>query len=399
MKRAFVIVIALIGLVGCDAVDVSVGEEITSEALMPTARPLPIPQTDEFDEFALAQTVFSPNIIFSPAGNYVEPFVNQENMPFYVLKEEFEFAIVVDWRSVWLSGAEGELILELAVAIKTPEMEAFEEWAQVSTGFIGDDGPSFGGERLFVEIDFPESGVYDLRSSVYIEVTSDAFGEQVLEPQTQNRVIVFDSPDDSWRDAHQFFRAPFGNLEYQGVLPDWRAWNLGPCDLFTENPDLTRLIDDACLAYEGGNLQEAAPTLFSALNNIDSDDPIFVARLRDQLGLIAMTSQEWVIAVRQFRESLNLWQNQGRAFETMNALHNLGIALVMAERGNEGWRTLEQAIQLREQLEDYEGATLTWASLVLYWEAYDDLDEILWAMQEEDMPQFEPFAEWVQARQ
>lgn len=59
------------------------------------------------------------------------------------------------------------------------------------------------------------------------------------------------------------------------------------------------------------------------------------------LGLIARRTDDGAAAETHFRRVLDLWPDQP------DALHELGVALLMAERANEALRLLDQAAQLR----------------------------------------------------
>ncbi len=61
------------------------------------------------------------------------------------------------------------------------------------------------------------------------------------------------------------------------------------------------------------------------------------------LGLVARRTDDGAAAEAHFRRVLDLWPDQP------DALHELGVALLMAERTNEALRLLDQAAQLRPQ--------------------------------------------------
>jgi tetratricopeptide (TPR) repeat protein len=155
-------------------------------------------------------------------------------------------------------------------------------------------------------------------------------------------------------------------LEWQGIFLDWRAWNLGPCAVRLDDPALMRQLDDACVAAENGDWQGATTALQTALDL--TDDRVLTATLRGHIGMLAAVAETWNVAVRNFREALDLWTMQGDSLAVAITLHNLGIVLIKLEQWEEGSALLSQGWRLRDEIGDYTGNALTWGQFGLIWD-------------------------------
>jgi tetratricopeptide (TPR) repeat protein len=208
-----------------------------------------------------------------------------------------------------------------------------------------------------------------VRADVEARARDDGGNEDARSASFETRVIALPPADSARVEAAQdttLHQPRLGELEWQGIFLDWRAWNLGPCAVRLDDPALMRQLDDACVAAENGDWQGATTALQTALDL--TDDRVLTATLRGHIGMLAAVAETWNVAVRNFREALDLWTMQGDSLAVAITLHNLGIVLIKLEQWEEGSALLSQGWRLRDEIGDYTGNALTWGQFGLIWD-------------------------------
>ncbi|MGF1506223.1 MAG: tetratricopeptide repeat protein, partial [Anaerolineae bacterium] len=343
MKRS-VGLLAILLLAGCRVIQVAVGQEDPR----PFASGLPL--VDE----GVVRPVAGVGVAFSSGEPAVT--ISAEPLPErdYILVGE-PYHLRTQWALVWPEGtsdaAGGEIIVEI------------EGLGVVGEGYldhVDKIGPDLWQDTVDAVVEIPEAGAYTGQAIIFMEVNGD-----VIEERIPFGITALPFPDESDRPAESLLEPAFGELEYDGIFLDWRAWYGGPCRLEADTPETIRLLDEACLFATELALVETADLLLEALDQ-SRDDPVLQARLRDQLGVIYAVFGDWEIAARQFRESLRIWETQADTLATAAALHNLGTAEMMLGQDAAGEALLIHAVQIRDLADDWPAVLLTWALFSVY---------------------------------
>lgn len=403
--RVFALSFSLL-LSACGLVDVKLGSIPTPTiAPIPTETALPprveaaaglVAYNAPDDDSVLVRTIAYPHLLYFPGGVTVEMFDQSANPQEYmVITNGLGFRLRANWDALWLSDAYGTGHVVMDVYWKPPGHDDFEYAQYAATEDWEVYGADFRNELLDATLYFPEAGVYGVRAVLTV-AASDGNGSDFTDEMTyETEVVALNSPESIESSALQ---PPFGDLENNGLLLDWRGWAFGPCFIKTEdNPEATRALDQACSAVESGDGPGAQNALQAALDTL-GDDPVLQGRLRQQMGTLAAVAGQWNAAARHFGEALSLWQNQYNAFEVGIALHNLATALLAAQHAEEAAPLLDQAGQLRDQMGDYPAATLTWAELAYYyWQSVEALDYYVQVLNENGLPQAAVVQAWADA--
>ncbi|MDZ4764482.1 MAG: tetratricopeptide repeat protein [Chloroflexota bacterium] len=377
-----------------------VGALPTPTLAPPTATPIPTPTPDiiaqssqgagerpsEWDDGDVTLiTMASPYLVFADGGRAIELFEDGFSAREYVLIER-GFRLRVQWNGLWLANAHGVANLTMAVNVQPPWASEYESWDWVSTDDVEGWGSSYQLQLLDSTLWFSEPGAYRVSAEVDVTVRDDD-GEDTRSANFETELMALVPPEsiDAAEDV-TLIQPRLGDLEYQGVFIDWRAWGLGPCAVRVDDSALTRKLDEACVAADSGDWQGGTLALQAALDIVD-DDAELAALLRGHIGVLASVAGAWNVAARNYREALDLWIEQGRAYETALTLHNLGIALVELQRWDEGVDLLEQSWRLRDKLGDYVGTALTYGQFSMYWDSAESQTDASNTMREYGMPQ------------
>lgn len=327
------------------------------------------------DDAMIVRTVAYPHLVYSPDGMAIEMMEQWPAEQEYMLYDNgVGLRLRADWRALWLSDSYGKGHIVMDVWLQSPGMEDFEYAQYAAAQPFEGWGADFRNELLDATLYFAAPGMYRVRAVVTAKTWDDSGGEALRETTYEVGVVALSSPA-AWPTSDPADFAPrFGEVESWDFLLDWRGWGDGPCYIQTDdNAEATRRLDEACVAVENGDSSGAESALTAALDAL-RDDPRLLGLLRGQLGLLASAQGQWNVAARHFQESLELWRAEDQSQEVVIALHNLGIALLAAERWDEGSYHLSQSAQLAEQMEDWGGAMLGWAQLSRYWESQESLD-------------------------
>jgi len=401
----FVMMCVLVISAGCAAIDVRV-EPITAATptVVPTPQPPPTPEVQaQFSAGLVAReapddsevevaNIAAPHLIFNGDGSVVVEMMPEEpdDEAYFVVNTGIGLRLRVDWRAIWLAGGAGGGRVGMDVYLRAPDAAEDDfRWVEnTSTADFGLEGANHLEELLDSTLYLPGAGDYGVRVEVKAEAWNEATGASAKGTHTyQVMVRAVNQPDDLLNSIEALSPA-FGDLEWQGVLLDWRGWRFGPCFVRSEgNVDFTRLLDEACSAFEAGDWDSAANALQDGLSADES--PALQNRLRQQLGFLAAASGRWNVAVRHFTEGLSIAHGLQDSLEVAIALHNLGVALIKAGFADEGETRMWQALNLYDQMEDWAATTLTWGELGLYWGSLETLDWVVPALYEHGLPQAE----------
>jgi hypothetical protein len=396
-----IVLLAALWVGGCAAVDVRVESLATlTPAPSPTAPPPPTPAVQaEFNAGLVAREapddsavrVFelaAPHLIYQSDGS-----VMVEMMPewvaervYFVVNTGRGVRLRLNWRAVWLAGGAGNGRVGMDVYLRTPDSPEFQWVETASTADFYEEGVTFREELLDSTLYLPAAGEYVVRADLKAEAWNDAIGAYADGAHThETTVVALNQPDDLVNTLEGLSPA-FGELEAQGVFLDWRGWRFGPCFVRAEgNPEFTRLLDEACSAFEGGDWESAANALQDALNT--TDDPSLHNRLRQQLGTIAAAAGRWNVAVRHFTEGERVALGLQDALEVAIAQHNLGVGLIYAGFGEQAEPYLWQSLTLYDQMEDWVGATVAWGQFAVYWQDPETFEWVVPSLYESGLPQ------------
>jgi len=393
LRITFLLVLAL---PGCRLMNVDMGSAAapTVEAIvLPPIEPVTTSSSETLfntswdDNANVVQTLAYPHLVFTYDGIRIEGF-DQENPPqqYVIYNAGFGYRQRIDWDALWFGDVYGVGSLNIDVYVQPPDADEYSQWESVSTGDIEGWGAEFRDERLDVTIYFSQPGRYRVRAETYVSGYTDENEPTELQNSFDTDVIALSMPPEAWllqsfEDAHPFL----GDLETNGVFMDWRAWSFGPCTLQSDDEAFIRAVDAACQAVETGDLERSADELQRALDL--TDDAWQIATIRDQLGLIAAVLARWNIAARHFGEAHDAWESLDNAAAVGRALHNLGNMLLQGGRWREGENALQQAGQLRDQIDDDLGNALTWGQLGVYWDSYDMINDNAQTLSEYGLPQ------------
>jgi tetratricopeptide (TPR) repeat protein len=293
--------------------------------------------------------------------------------PWYVLIDEAELLFQVNWFGYWAEGAAGSAEIYAELTAEPTEGEPL--FTDAESGEFGEDGPLYINKAVVLPFEADEVGRY----GVTISVTALAAGEgAIAEGGYSTEVVALSRPVGDFPDDGE---PRFGTLEEDGFFLDWRGWRGGPCRTSVDDAAVTRTLDEACLV--GEDAEALAALLTEALEG--DLTPAEQARIREQAGYAYAARGDWEIAARQFREALRRWEDEDDAYAVAVALHNLGVAEGALGRPAEA--LLVQAIELREQMDDWSGFFVTWAQLGVLWQDAGTLYEAAEALEELGWPQ------------
>jgi hypothetical protein len=401
----FALLITILLLSACGLVDVQVEETLTPELVAtPTAFQQSAPAAvvlsygAEDDDVMVVRSVAYPHIVLSESGATIEPFEQALQPQDYLASAgEFGFRLRTDWRMLWLQDVHGISNVTLEVYVKPPWAEDYESWDYVSTDDREQWGASFENELLDSTLYLPDAGMYGVRAVLTVNARLDDQPDTTHQSTYETQVVVVSKPSDNLPSSVEYFQPAFGELENYGALLDWRSWAFGPCSLSSENQTVTRLMDQACVALEGGDLDAVTVALQQALD--EEEGRRTLATIRGQLGVLAAVYGQWNNAARNFREALNLWLVEDDALGVMTGLHNLGASLAFAGRWEEGVSTLQQAEQLQHQMGDWPGVLFTNGQLAVLWQSVEYAQYVADQMSEAGLPQADPLYAWVESMQ
>jgi hypothetical protein len=402
LASAALLMIGLL-LAACGVVDIRVEETLTPVAL-PTATAFqqssPSGQALSYgaddDKTMVVRTIAYPHIVLSANGISIELF--QQSLlerEYLAIDSGYAFRLRTDWRALWLEDIHGFQSVTMEVYLQPPWNDEYEYWDYVSTEDREAWGADFQNELLDSTIWLSDPGLYSLRVVLTIKGRLDEQPEQTQTATLETELVLMSKPVDDPPLENEYFQPVFGELENQQVFPDWRSWAFGPCAVTTDNQTVTRLLDEACVAVENGDLDTTITRLQQSLD--EEQNPRVLAVLRGQLGMLAAVFGQFNIGARHFREALNLWQAEDDALGTASSLHNLGILTALSGRWNEGEYWLNQSAQLQTQISDWVGGMLTGAQLSVYWGATEYADYIIDQLNERGLPQAEPLQAWLDA--
>ncbi|MBI5668570.1 MAG: tetratricopeptide repeat protein [Chloroflexi bacterium] len=394
---------AAVLLAACGLVDVRVEETLTPVP-QPTATPFrqasasggALSYGAEDDDSMVVRTVAYPHIVLGRNGAEIEPF-EQTLLPqeYISANSGYGFRLRVDWRMLWLQDVHGTGRVTMETFVQPPWSSDYESWDWVSTEDREAWGPDFQNELLDSTLWLDTPGLYRVRAMVEVHTWIENVGERGSQAIFETQLLVLSVPPEGIPSSNEYFVPTFGDLESQGLFPDWRGWAFGPCAVTTDNETVTRLLDAACLSVEAGDLNAAAVNLQQTLDA--EQNPRILATVRGQLGMLAAVNSQWNIAARNFREALNLWQAEDDAVGVAHSLHNLGTVLIWAGRSEEGDYWLNQANQLQNQIGDWIGGLFTAAQFSVYWNATDYAEYVVGEFNNRGLPQAEPLQAWLDA--
>ncbi|MBK8020033.1 MAG: hypothetical protein IPK19_01095 [Chloroflexi bacterium] len=391
-------------LSACSAVSVQVAPlttptpEPTAEPTQPYIPPLTVQSTpaagyvayDTPDDSEVTLLVVAdPYIVFAPGGVHIEMMPGWTNgTEYFVVNTGRGVRLRVTWRSLWTADSQGAGSVGIEVWLKASGSEGDYQYVDSAvTADFESGGPDHREEVLDTTIYLPGTGRYLLRAVATVNADdytagASTSGEHVYETE----IIAFNQPE-SFPSAIEDVTPRFGDLESeQRAILDWRGWRYGPCFVQTEdNPDATRLLDDACVAAEAGDWETAANALQDALGAV-GEDVWRQNRFRQQLGTLASVTGNWNVAVRHFREGLNAALATEDAFEIAIAMHNLAVALLYSGFDDEVEPLMWASISLRDQMGDWPATLLSYLQLAVWWESLDTFAWVAPSMAENGLP-------------
>ncbi|MCK6576930.1 MAG: hypothetical protein L6Q98_02365 [Anaerolineae bacterium] len=399
--RIVLIVMALSAGAACTAVDVQVAALTTpTPAPPPTVYVPPVTvqaisaagyvayDTPDDSEVSVLN-IADPYLVFASSGVHIEMMPGwSSGTEYFVVNTGRGIRLRATWRSLWTADSSGAGSVGLEVWLKVADAEGDYQWVDSAvTAEFESGGPDHREEVLDTTIYLPGAGRYQLRARTTVSARDHTAGaENAGESVYETEIIALNQPE-SYLNAVEDLTPRLGDLEAeQRAILDWRGWRYGPCFAQTEDtPDVTRLLDDACVASEAGDWETAANALQDALGALGTDAGR-QNRLRQQLGTLAAVSGNWNVAVRHFREGLNAAFATDDAFEIAIALHNLAVALHFAGFEEEVEPLLWASITLRDQMGDYPAALLSYLQFAVWWESPDTFAWVVPSLYENGMP-------------
>ncbi len=352
------------------------------------------------DDRKIIRTVAAPHLVFAPENTLVAEMLPQWANPteYLVGNSGYGFRMRAEWNALWLTDTYGRGFIELAVDWKPPQASDFEPAQYAATEEFEAWGADERSELLDATIYLEQPGIYELRATTRVTMTAEDGTQVPGESLYETRLVVLNRPGSFPSDPSDYVPA-FGELESQGILLDWRGWRRGPCFVETDgNVEANRQLDEACIAFEGGDWGQAMDDLQRALD-MAGENTVLQNRIRQQMGILAGASDQWNVAVRNFRAALAAAQSSDDAFEVALALRNLGVALRQAELNDEGDFYLFQAIQVFDQLEDWLGSALGWGQFGVYWDSPDTLEWVAGVLSDNGLPQGDLIWGWIEELQ
>ncbi len=402
--RGAVFALGLLLMTACSVVDVQVASLVTPTAPPPTlvVPPLAVEAQSSAglvaydapdDDQVMVIDVASPHIVFQPDQAIVEMFPTYTSgSEVFVVNTGRGLRLRVRWYALWLFDVGGVGRVSMEIGLRAVGDADYQSVDSASTADFDGYGADHREELLDSTLYLPEAGDYDVRAVVQVTATTSETGvDTAQEIIYETRVMALNQPEAIPTSADDFAPA-FGGLEAEHVFLDWRGWRYGPCYIQTDdNPDATRILDEACAAFERGEWDAAANRLQDTLNAVH-EDVWLQNRLRQQLGTIAAASGQWNAAVRHFREGLTLATATRDALETGIALHNLAVALTAAGFEEETEALLWHAVALRDQMNDYPAGFLSYAVLAEFWDSTGTYDWVVPALYESGLAQADAVA-------
>ena len=341
---------------------------------------------DNFDERDFIQTteIGSAQLVFTENDKEASLLLTDEIATQYVVAtDEIDHRYLKHIQAYWADGVYGDGEVQLELNIQSPDSEILEIVDFVDY-YLEEEGTTVISDTLFTSTAYEDVGNYHVILSARVH---NFESDEIVIEQLEFPVIALHNELDEIPIDTVELLPVYGELEAGGIFLDWRSWRGGACELpiIDEQDTLNEQLDLACEALNVEDSEQIQDALLSALDLIK--ESWLSAMVHEQLGLIAVALGDWELAETHFEQAVDHWVVDSSALDTGFALHNHAIALAKMEQFEEATRRFEQAITLREQLNDEAGIVLSWAQIIIYWGDLPPLYDLLDTFYELDLPQ------------
>lgn len=380
-----ILVLLLLALIGC-GVRVEVGA--------PPTPPRPR-ATPTVDDSGVARLIATPRLVFlDPQTVQTQLFMLPAPADVYVLRQRL-FKLTADYSATWFGSAQGNGRLRLTVYTRP---DASQPWAfynnvdrELSTNVI----PADQHESLAIDVALPDLGNFEVRIDVEAVARADS-GALVTRTEVRElRALVLSDPEPPSQDfaALSPILASPANAR---PLIDWRGWAGGPCALAEATPNQPggAALRTACGFWSRQDLPGVLRELQDALGR--TNEPTLRARLRDQVGLLALHLGQLDQAAISLGEAASAWQSADRASELTTSWHNQAVAWELRNEVDTASTLYTQAYELRVQMLDEPGRLITQANLGRIWGLRAWLRESATTFESRGLPQAAAVNQWLQ---
>lgn len=355
---------------------------------IPTDKP-PI-ESNGLDNAYIRQKVAYPRIIFTPTETLLDVLPQELSITRYLVipsRQGYEFEI--DWSVIWENEAAGAAEVELIVSLLNAEDE-WDEWT-AAYDFIERDTATIHTDTLTARLDIFEPGWYEIRFQLIMTAYGIDDEPLIIDKDTYTSIHALLAPDEIAFDQ-AFFEHPLTELARAGLLVDGRAWHNFLCDVPREQDEIFKLTRLICQTLHQDNFEDAATYIYLLLDT--TDHPQIKGQAFDILALINALYDDWEESSEQAGNAIGLWEEEFDALQLAISLHNHAIALYLTGEEDEAIFTLQQAINIREQLDDDAGLILSYAQLATKHDDTETVEELAELLQEFDAPQGDLLLEW-----
>jgi hypothetical protein len=288
----------------------------------------------------------------------------------------------VPYDVTWFASPRSSVQISIT-AYTRPDSEApWERWDSAQRLLTTAEAPAYQQDSVGVALYYEEPRWLQARTEV--SITAYLENGNIINQVDVNEfnVQVLSDPGEISTDVGGLWPA-FG--EFNGLLLDWRAWSGGACE---------QGLDEACSAFEEGDLGTAGAQLWEAATAVEDDD-YRRAEMKADAALMAAVAGDYSSARDAFASAIEDYRAADSVWETSLNLHNLAAVLFNME-DQSGYEAIERLAELRGQFYDEPGIELTQANTAYLSGDRGLLEDSLYYFEDRQLPQQDIVRMWLE---
>jgi tetratricopeptide (TPR) repeat protein len=377
--------VLLISLSAC-GVNIEVAQPI------PTATPISGFLNPTVWDGEVVRTQATPRIVFSDSNSANIELFMRENQDAYVLFNRTLY-LPLYFNVTWYGGTQSTAQITLNVFRRESSEDAWvlvdsdsKTVSTVETPMLIEDGLGVG---VYTET----NGVFYVKAQINVIIQTEGGETITRENNNEFAVNVMSTPEQAFN-SDDFIYSPFGELNAESMLMDYRGW-YDPCSVIewsSEDSSNDGFVE-ACRGWENQDFDLMLSALEQASENADWVG--FKGFAEANRGQIYVQQGDYDRATIAFASARDAFFATNALTDFTYALHNLMTCYLMREdmdNANTAYFSLEE---IREQFTDETGDKMTQANIGFRYEDWGMMDDAYWYFQDKDMPQSNVIGFWL----
>jgi tetratricopeptide (TPR) repeat protein len=377
--------VLLISLSAC-GVNIEVAQPI------PTATPVSGFLNPTIWDGEVVRTQATPRIVFSDSNSANIELFMRENQDAYVLFNRTLY-LPLYFNVTWYGGTQSTAQITMNVFRRENTEDAWvlvdsdsKTVSTVETPMLIEDGLGVG---VYTET----NGIFYVKAQINIIVQTEGGETITRENNNEFTVNVMSEPEQAFN-PDDFISSPFGELNAENMLIDYRGW-YNPCFVIEWSGDdgSNDGFVEACRGWENQDFDLMLSALEQAGENADWDG--FRGFAESNRGLIYVQQGDYDRATIAFASARDAFFASNSLSDFTYSLHNLMTCYLMRgdmDNANTAYFSLEE---IREQFTDETGDKLTQANMGFRYEDWGMMDDAYWYFQDKGMPQANVIGFWL----